>query len=100
MTGMEMLAHRFTCPRCGAAPGARCTDVAAVLHVERVDTARASIAAEHGPQLMPGQCPRCAQMSDVAGVCQACRGLERVPQGEAVRLFTPAPTEIPGQLAL
>jgi hypothetical protein len=26
--------------------------------------------------------------------------VDRAPQGEAVRLFTPAPTEIPGQLAL
>jgi hypothetical protein len=26
--------------------------------------------------------------------------VDRAPQGETVRLFTPAPTEIPGQLAL
>jgi hypothetical protein len=45
-------------------------------------------------------CPRCAQMSDAAGVCRACRGLERQPQGETVRLFAAAPNQIPGQLAL
>jgi hypothetical protein len=32
--------------------------------------------------------------------CDACRDLARAPQGEAVRLFTPAPAQLPGQLNL
>jgi hypothetical protein len=32
------------------------------------------------------------------GVCESCRDRERQPQGEAVRLFTPAPAQMPGQL--
>jgi hypothetical protein len=43
-------------------------------------------------------CSRCGQMSDAAGVCASCRTLERKPQGETVRLFEPAPTQLPGQL--
>lgn len=31
-------------------------------------------------------------------VCEPCREKLRAPQGEAVRLFTPAPTVMPGQL--
>jgi hypothetical protein len=45
-------------------------------------------------------CPRCGQMSTAAGVCAPCRDLARAPQGEAVRLFTPAPAQLPGQLNL
>jgi hypothetical protein len=66
----------------------------------------------------PQPCPRCGQTPKLAtlglllvrsnavqvamcgAVCVACRGLERQPQGEATRLFTPAPSQIPGQLAL
>jgi hypothetical protein len=50
----------------------------------------------------PQPCPRCGQTSSAmcGAVCVACRGLERQPQGETVRLFTPAPNQIPGQLAL
>jgi len=33
-------------------------------------------------------------------VCDTCRKAEREPQGEAVRLFTPAPTQLDGQLSL
>jgi hypothetical protein len=33
-------------------------------------------------------------------VCDPCRRLDRAPQGEAVRLFTPAPAQLPGQLNL
>jgi hypothetical protein len=43
-------------------------------------------------------CIRCGQMSDAASVCASCRSGEREPQGEAVRLFEPAPSQIPGQL--
>lgn len=32
--------------------------------------------------------------------CDACRALEREPQGETVRLFAPAPPVMPGQTAL
>lgn len=32
-------------------------------------------------------------------VCEPCRKLEREPQGTAVRLFEPAPTQLPGQMA-
>jgi hypothetical protein len=31
-------------------------------------------------------------------VCELCRERDRQPQGEAVRLFTPAPAVMPGQL--
>lgn len=44
-------------------------------------------------------CPRCGQ-TGTADVCGACRKLEREAQGESVRLFEPAPTQLPGQLAL
>jgi hypothetical protein len=50
------------------------------------------------------ECHRCGQRLAVppaaARICEPCRGLERQPQGEATRLFTPAPNQIPGQLAL
>lgn len=55
-------------------------------------------------------CPRCQQISApataapdapwVSIVCNACRAIERQAQGEAMRLFSPAPNQIPGQLAL
>lgn len=46
-------------------------------------------------------CHRCGQWAILAGdVCQPCRAQDRQPQGEAMRLFTPAPNQIPGQLAL
>lgn len=35
-----------------------------------------------------------------ARVCDSCRALDRAPQGEAVRLFIPAPAQTPGQLQL
>jgi hypothetical protein len=34
------------------------------------------------------------------GICDSCREREREPQGEAVRLFTPAPAQMPGQTML
>jgi len=49
-------------------------------------------------------CPRCGQSSDdgradsTPRVCAPCRALEAQPQGESVRLFEPAPTQLPGQL--
>lgn len=45
-------------------------------------------------------CHRCGQTvitrADVA-TCDTCRKLERAPQGERVRLFEPAPEQLPGQ---
>jgi len=49
-------------------------------------------------------CPRCGQSSDdgradsTPRVCAPCRALEAQPQGESVRLFEPAPAQLPGQL--
>lgn len=48
-----------------------------------------------GPRL-PYVC-RCGQLSGDARVCDACRARERAPQGEAVRLFQPAPVQLTGQ---
>lgn len=33
-------------------------------------------------------------------VCSPCRELERQPQGERVKLFEPAPEQLPGQESL
>lgn len=49
---------------------------------------------------LPYACPRCGQMSDTAGICQSCRGRDREPQGETVKLFEPAPAQISGQMSL
>src|SRR5689334_10995228 len=50
---------------------------------------------------IPLPCPRCGQMSrETRGVCDSCRKQERKPQGEAIRLFEPAPSQIPGQMIL
>lgn len=46
-----------------------------------------------------GECPRCGQRGGET-VCPPCRKLEREPQGETVRLFEPAPTQLEGQLTL
>jgi hypothetical protein len=49
----------------------------------------------------PQACPRCGQTGAMCGeVCITCRAVDREPQGETVRLFEPAPTQIPGQLNL
>jgi predicted RNA-binding Zn-ribbon protein involved in translation (DUF1610 family) len=48
-------------------------------------------------------CSRCGQTVITRAdppVCETCRRLERRSQGETVRLFEPAPNQIPGQLAL
>jgi hypothetical protein len=48
-------------------------------------------------------CVRCGQVvitRQDPPICQTCRKLEREPQGEAMRLFAPAPNQIPGQLNL
>jgi hypothetical protein len=54
-------------------------------------------------------CPRCGQtvasdrdpllfvVNHVPMVCDSCRERDREPQGETVRLFTPAPAQMPGQ---
>lgn len=48
-------------------------------------------------------CARCGQTvitrADVP-VCGVCADLARAPQGETVRLFEPAPAQVPGQLNL
>jgi hypothetical protein len=48
-----------------------------------------------------GACYRCGQMTPgyarTFGECAKCREADRAPQGEAVRLFTPAPAQLPGQ---
>ena len=47
------------------------------------------------------ECPRCGQTSATIGeVCDSCRAADRQPQGEAVRLFAPAPAVMPGQMEL
>lgn len=55
------------------------------------------------------ECSRCGQRHAVAlagagqippNICEPCQQQDRKPQGEAVRLFEPAPNQIPGQLAL
>jgi hypothetical protein len=51
--------------------------------------------ANAGPRL-PYACG-CGQLSDTPGACRACREADRAPQGEAVRLFEPAPATMPGQ---
>lgn len=33
-------------------------------------------------------------------VCSPCQQQDRAPQGEAMRLFAPAPTQITGQLSM
>lgn len=49
------------------------------------------------------QCAQCGQTvitRQDPPICQTCRKLDRAPQGEAVRLFQPAPTQLPGQLTI
>jgi hypothetical protein len=65
---------------------------------------RAPIRARYGHGAYPYVC-RCGQHAvalEAAAprVCGACRDLARAPQGETVRLFTPAPAQLPGQLNL
>lgn len=55
---------------------------------------------------IPVNCARCGQVmlasADshmlAAFVCLTCVKVEHEPQGEAVRLFTPAPNQLDGQL--
>lgn len=52
---------------------------------------------------MAHECERCGQAGIVRirpNVCDSCKAKERAPQGEVVRLFAPAPTQIPGQLTI
>jgi hypothetical protein len=47
-------------------------------------------------------CFKCGQIKNDPrpyGACEPCRNAERKPQGEAMALFTPAPTQLDGQLA-
>jgi len=64
----------------------------------------------------PFACRRCGQVMAVCdkcpvsvnakscpcgrALCAACDAFDREPQGEAMRLFVPAPSQIPGQLGL
>jgi hypothetical protein len=46
-------------------------------------------------------CSRCGQTVITRAevpLCATCRAVERQPQGESVRLFNPAPAQMPGQL--
>ena len=75
-----------TCPRCG------CSARVGLHHsahcVQCFTTFRTDIS-----------CPGCGQLGRDT-VCDSCREADREPQGESMRLFTPAPNQIPGQLAL
>jgi hypothetical protein len=54
----------------------------------------------HGREM---SCARCRQQGITRrepNVCDTCRDRDREPQGEAVRLFQPAPEQLPGQLSL
>jgi predicted RNA-binding Zn-ribbon protein involved in translation (DUF1610 family) len=99
-----------TCPRCGCAArvgahhSAYCvqcftsfrTDVDH--HPDRSDSPM-----WHAPREHFHPCSRCGQTVITRAdppVCQTCRRLERRSQGETVRLFEPAPNQMPGQLAL
>ena len=47
-------------------------------------------------------CFKCGQIKPDPrpfGACETCRKADRAAQGETVRLFEPAPAQIPGQLA-
>jgi hypothetical protein len=49
------------------------------------------------------ECPRCGSQQfttdeRAALVCISCRAKDREPQGEVVKLFEPAPTQLEGQL--
>jgi hypothetical protein len=83
-----------SCPRCGCACRVQPHD-----HAHCVQCFTSFRPSQVGPRL-PYSCPQCGQMSDVQGHCDTCRDLARAPQGEAVRLFTPAPAQLPGQLNL
>lgn len=55
----------------------------------------------HAP--MAATCTSCGQTATTRdrsqpAICGRCRDELRAPQGEAVRLFQPAPAQIPGQL--
>jgi hypothetical protein len=46
-------------------------------------------------------CTRCGQTVITRAevpICRTCRAIEARPQGERVRLFEPAPEQLPGQL--
>jgi PHP family Zn ribbon phosphoesterase len=91
-----MPAH-VTCPRCGCA--ARVGAHHSAHCVQCFTSFRTDTPAEDHFR----QCVRCGQTvitrADVPR-CETCQRLERQPQGEATRLFTPARNQIPGQLAL
>lgn len=50
-------------------------------------------------------CQKCGQVRfpqsyTLPFTCQKCREAEHAPQGEAVRLFEPAPNQVPGQTVM
>lgn len=61
------------------------------------------LSGQHSEHTLPllgaddGECPRCGQTGGEI-VCPSCRKTEREPQGEAMRLFAPAPNQITGQM--
>ena len=51
---------------------------------------------------MTPSCPRCGQSSITeAAVCDSCRAADRAAAAtQTLRLFAPAPTQLPGQTGL
>jgi hypothetical protein len=47
-------------------------------------------------------CVKCGQLTLTSAdpLCDQCYDALREPQGESMRLFTPAPTQLDGQLSL
>lgn len=75
-----------------------------IVHPERVrvvtDDAEWDRACEF--DAFEGACFRCGQTKADPrpfGICPRCASADREPQGETVRLFEPAPAQLPGQLA-
>jgi hypothetical protein len=75
----------ITCPRCGCACRVGPHDSA---HCVQCFTTFRTCCADCGP------------LGATIGPCDACRASDRAPQGEAVRLFTPAPATMPGQTGM
>jgi hypothetical protein len=80
------------------------TGMSEIVHPERVrlvtDEQEWDLACEFNA--FEGACFKCGQTKHDPRpfhLCDSCREAERQPQGEVVRLFTPAPNQIPGQLS-
>ena len=83
-----------TCPRCGCECRMQAHD-----HAHCVQCFTSFRPSAQGPRL-PYECQRCGQLSGDDRVCDACRAQDREPQGETVRLFQPAPTQMPGEATM